>query len=83
MDNGIVRVFMFGVYGFEGEWLIEGKGFVLDIELDNLLYEIFNGKDVQFDVVIKLLQEKIVEDLRDVFFVLVYLDKLFKNNCKK
>lgn len=46
MDNGIVRVFMFGVYGFEGEWLIEGKGFVLDIELDNLLYEIFNGKDV-------------------------------------
>lgn len=39
-------VFMNGVYGLEGMWLVEGYGFEFDIEVDNLLYEIFNGKDV-------------------------------------
>lgn len=82
-DNGIARAPMFGVYGPEGEWLIEGKGFVPDIELDNLPHETFNGKDAQLDAAIKLLQEKIAEDPRDVPPVPAYPDKSFKNNRKK
>ncbi len=81
-DNGIAGAPMHGVYGPEGEWLIEGHGFVPDIELDNLPYETFNGKDAQLDTAIKLLQEKIAEDPRDVPPVPAYPDKSFKNNRK-
>jgi tricorn protease len=81
-DNGLARAPMLGVYGPEGEWLIEGHGFVPDIELDNLPHETFNGKDAQLDAAIKLLQEKIAEDPRDVPPVPDYPDKSFDNNRK-
>ena len=81
-DNGIARAPMFGVYGPEGKWLIEGHGFVPDIELDNLPHETFKGKDAQLDAAIKLLQEKIAADPRDVPPVPAYPNKSFKNNRK-
>ena len=81
-DNGIARAPMFGVYGPEGEWLIEGEGFIPDIELDNLPFETFNGKDAQLDAAIELLKDKIAEDPRDVPPVPAYPDKSFKNNRK-
>lgn len=82
-DNGIARAPMFGVYGPEGEWLIEGHGFIPDIELDNLPFETFNGKDAQLEAAIKLLEEKIAEDPRDVPPVPDYPDKSFKNNRQR
>ncbi|MEL6717848.1 MAG: S41 family peptidase [Bacteroidota bacterium] len=81
-DNGIARAPMFGVYGPEGEWLIEGKGFVPDIELDNLPHETFKGKDAQLEAAIKLLQEKIADDPRDVPAVPDYPDKAFEGTGK-
>jgi len=81
-DNGVAWAPMHGSYGAEGEWLIEGHGHVPDIEVDNLPYETFNGKDAQLEVAIKYLQEKIVEDPRDVPPVPAYPDKSFKNNRK-
>jgi tricorn protease len=82
-DNGRAGAPMFGVYGPEGKWLIEGIGFVPDIELDNLPHESFKGKDAQLEAAIKLLQEKIAEDPRDVPPVPAYPDMSFKNNRKK
>ncbi len=82
-DNGRAWAPMHGVYGPEGKWLIEGHGVEPDIELDNLPYETFNGKDAQLDAAIKLLQERIAEDPRDVPPVPAYPDKSFKNNRKK
>lgn len=82
-DNGVAGAPMHGVYGPEGEWLIEGHGVEPDIELDNLPHETFNGKDAQLEAAIKLLQEKIAEDPRDVPPVPAYPDKSFKNNRKK
>ena len=81
-DNGIARAPMFGVYGPEGKWLIEGRGYMPDIELDNLPHETFNGKDAQLEAAIKLLQQKIEADPRDVPPVPNYPDKSFKNNRK-
>lgn len=81
-DNGIARAPMFGVYGPDGKWLIEGHGFEPDIELDNLPHETFNGKDAQLEAAIKLLQEKIAEDPRDVPPVPAYPDKSIKKNRK-
>lgn len=82
-DYGRAGAPMFGVYGPEGEWLIEGHGFEPDIELDNLPHETFNGKDAQLDAAIKLLQEKIAADPRDVPPAPTYPDKSYQNNRKK
>jgi tricorn protease len=82
-DNGIARAPMNGVYGAEGEWLIEGHGFVPDIIVVNKPYETFNGKDAQLEAAIKLLQDKIKEDPRDVPAPPPFPDMSFGGNGKK
>ncbi len=81
-DGGLARAPMFGVYE-GGEWLIEGHGFVPDIELDNLPHATFNGKDAQLDKAIEVLKKQIKEDPRDVQEVPPHPDKSFENNKKK
>ena len=79
-DNGLARAPMMGVYGDNGEWLIEGHGFVPDIEVDNLPHVTFNGKDAQLEAAIKYLKELIAKDPRKVPPVPAYPDKSFKND---
>ena len=69
---------MNGVYGPEGEWLIEGVVFIPDIEVDNLPFETFNGKDAQLKAAIKHLQDLIKEDPRLVPPPPSHPDKSFK-----
>jgi tricorn protease len=65
-DGGLARAPMMGVYGPEGEWLIEQIGVIPDIEVDNLPHATFNGEDAQLDAAIQYLKEKIAEDPRVV-----------------
>jgi tricorn protease len=65
-DRGLARAPMWGVYGPEGEWLIEGHGVEPDIEVDNLPHATFNGEDAQLDTAIDFLLQKIEEDPRAV-----------------
>lgn len=65
-DGGLARAPMMGVYGPEGEWLIEQVGFVPDIEVDNLPHATFNGEDAQLDAAIEFLKQRIAEDPRPV-----------------
>ena len=81
-DNGLARAPMFGVYGDNGKWLIEGHGFVPDIEVDNLPHATFNGQDAQLDAAIKHLQKLIKEDPRKVPLPPPYPNKSFDNNSK-
>lgn len=78
-DNGIARAPMNGVYGAEGEWLIEGVGFIPDIEVINLPKATFEGKDAQLDAAIEHLKELIKADPRPVPAPPAYPDKSFKN----
>ena len=48
-----------GVYGAEGEWLIEQIGVIPDIVVDNLPHATFNGSDAQLDAAIDYLRRKI------------------------
>jgi hypothetical protein len=54
-----------GVFGPEGEWLIEGRGVEPDSVVDNLPVATFKGEDAQLDAAIayltQLLREKPVE----------------------
>lgn len=81
-DNGLARAPMMGVYGDNGKWLIEGHGFVPDIEVDNLPHATFNGQDAQLDAAIQHLQKLIKEDPRKVPQPPQYPDKSFDNNRK-
>ncbi|WP_425636587.1 S41 family peptidase [Algoriphagus yeomjeoni] len=78
-DNGIARAPMNGVYGEEGEWLIEGVGFIPDIEVINLPKETFEGKDAQLEAAIEHLKALIKADPRPVPQAPAYPDKSFKN----
>jgi tricorn protease len=70
---------MMGVYGKDGTWLIEGHGFVPDIEVENLPHATFNGDDAQLKAAIDLLLQKIKEDPRPVPEAPAFPDKSFNN----
>jgi tricorn protease len=72
-----------GVYGPEGEWLIEGHGVDPDIVLDNLPHETFKGKDAQLEAAIAYLKEQIQMHPVDIPEPPPYPDKSFKHNKKK
>ncbi|MFT4856295.1 MAG: tricorn protease [Algoriphagus sp.] len=78
-DNGIARAPMNGVYGEEGEWLIEGVGFIPDIEVINLPKATFEGKDAQLEAAIEHLKALIKADPRPIPQAPAYPDKSFKN----
>lgn len=61
-DHGIARSPQYGVYGPEGEWLIEGHGVDPDIVVDNLPHETFNGKDRQLQTGIDHLMKLMASD---------------------
>ena len=78
-DGGIARAPMMGVYGPDGNWLIEGHGFEPDIVVDNLPHATFKGGDAQLDAAITHLKKLIAEDPREVPQPPAYPDKSFKN----
>ncbi|MBI1356693.1 MAG: protease [Acidobacteria bacterium] len=62
VDKGIASAAQVGVYGPEGEWLIEGHGVDPDIVVDNLPRETFDGKDRQLEAAVAHLLEKIEKE---------------------
>jgi tricorn protease len=62
VDKGIATAAEIGVYGPEGEWLIEGHGVDPDIVVDNLPHATFRGEDAQLKAAIEYLREKIKKE---------------------
>jgi tricorn protease len=58
-DGGIARVAEYPVFAMDGRWITEGHGIEPDVEVDNLPYATFNGKDAQLEEAIKLLKKEI------------------------
>lgn len=59
VDRGIATAAETGVYGPEGEWLIEGHGVDPDIVVDDLPHATFQGQDAQLEAAVRYLQEQI------------------------
>ena len=74
-DRGIATAAEIGVYGPEGEWLIEGKGVEPDTVVDNLPRATFDGGDAQLDAAIDALLAKIAAEPRTVPPAPAYPDK--------
>ncbi|MBN2508599.1 MAG: PD40 domain-containing protein [Verrucomicrobia bacterium] len=66
VDSGMATAAETGVYGPDGDWLIEGHGVDPDIVVDNLPHATFNGADAQLDAAIRHLQHLIAKDPRPV-----------------
>jgi tricorn protease len=60
VDNGIASAAEFGVFGPEGQWLIEGRGVEPDFTVDNLPYQTFKGKDAQLEYAIDYLKKQLI-----------------------
>ncbi len=61
VDRGIATAAEIGVYGPEGEWLIEGHGVEPDIVVDNPPHATFKGEDAQLRAAVEHLKKKIAE----------------------
>jgi len=61
-DGGIATAAEFGVYGPEGDWLIEGHGVDPDVVVDNPPHATFEGQDAQLEAAIELLQKEIAQE---------------------
>jgi tricorn protease len=59
VDKGIATAAELGVYGPEGDWLIEGHGVDPDISVDNPPHAAFGGSDPQLDRAIAHLKDEI------------------------
>jgi tricorn protease len=58
-DNGAARIAENGQFRADGQWLIEGRGVSPDIEVENLPFESFNGRDRQLDAALDYLDRKL------------------------
>jgi len=78
VDGGIASAAEDGVFGPEGKWLIEGRGVEPDIQVDNLPFETYKGKDAQLDAAIAYLKKEIAEQPVDAPVVPPHPDKSFE-----
>ena len=76
-DGGIATAAETGVYGPEGQWLIEGHGVDPDIVVDNLPHDTFSGADAQLKAALDLLKQEIAADPRPVPAPPAYPNKAF------
>jgi tricorn protease len=78
VDRGIATAAETGVFGPEGDWLIEGHGVDPDIVVDNLPHSTFNGQDAQLEAAIKYLEQEIKNKPIPKPVAPRYPDKAFK-----
>jgi tricorn protease len=78
VDRGIATAAETGVFGPDGDWLIEGHGVDPDMVVDNLPHATFTGQDAQLDAAIAFLQEEIRTKPIPVPVAPKYPDKSFK-----
>lgn len=78
VDRGIATAAETGVYGPEGEWLIEGHGVDPDLVVDNLPHATFKGEDAQLKAAVEHLLKEIAEKKPEQPPIPKYPDKSFR-----
>jgi tricorn protease len=61
-DRGIATAAEFGVYGPDGDWLIEGHGVDPDVIVDNLPHATFNGRDEQLVAAVRAMLDEVAKN---------------------
>jgi tricorn protease len=79
VDGGIATAAEYGVFGPEGEWLIEGYGVEPDVVVDNLPHATFEGEDAQLRTAVERLLERIRAEPVPPVETPPHPDKSFRN----
>lgn len=66
VDGGVTTPPQFGLFGFDGKWLIEGHGVEPDIEVENLPGDVLAGRDAQLEAALVHLADRLASDPMDV-----------------
>jgi tricorn protease len=80
VDRGMAAVAEDGVFGPEGEWLIEGHGVDPDIVVDNLPHATFLGRDAQLEAAVVHLRQRLEDEPIDDPVAPPYPDKSHRTN---
>ncbi len=83
VDGGIATAAEYGVYGPDGQWMIEGEGVRPDLVVDNLPHATFAGEDAQLRAAVDYLTRKIAEEPVPPFTHPPFPDKSFDNGVRK
>ena len=78
VDRGIATAGEFGVYGPEGDWLIEGTVWIPTSSWTTCPTRRFDGKDAQLEAAIGFLQRKIEDEPVEDWVVPEHPDKSFR-----
>jgi tricorn protease len=62
VDGGVTTPPQFGIFGFDGRWLIEGHGVEPDIVVQNEPGEVLAGRDAQLETALEFLTGRIASD---------------------
>ncbi len=62
VDGGTVTPPQFGLYGFGGTWLFEGRGVDPDMEVQNMPGDVVKGKDAQLEAAVGYLLDQLKKD---------------------
>ncbi len=80
VDDGIATAAEFGVFGPEGDWLIEGRGVEPDLVVDNPPRATFDGDDAQLRAALEHLQRLMREQPVPPVVAPAYPDKSHETN---
>jgi len=83
VDGGIASAAEMGVYGPEGQWLIEGHGVDPDIQVDNTPHQTYEGQDAQLRAAVQELRKEMREHPSPVPPAPAYPDKSAAGNGAK
>ncbi len=62
VDGGVVTPPQYGLYGFAGKWLYEGRGVDPDYEVQNMPGDVLKGKDAQLEAAMGYLMDQLKKD---------------------
>ncbi len=62
VDGGVTTPPQFGIFGFDGRWLIEGHGVEPDIEVQNMPGDMLAGRDAQLEAALVHLADRMASD---------------------
>jgi len=62
VDGAVTTPPQFGLYGLDGDWLIEGRGVEPDIEVQNLPASVVAGEDTQLETAVEYLLDQLASE---------------------
>ena len=75
MDGGSVTPPQFGLFGLDGNWIVEGHGVVPDIEVQNLPGDVIRGRDAQLEAAVENVMQRLEREAVKIPATPPFVDK--------